>query len=81
VGVAREIGKYGFRSGEGALGKDHPLDLAQRCEEIGKGERVLQTGQVVEEVQAPRLMRGGELFQEQAPEQATALRVELSTRL
>ncbi len=30
VGVAGEIGEHGLGSGEGTLGVDHPVDLAQR---------------------------------------------------
>jgi hypothetical protein len=28
VGIAREVGQHRGRSGEGALGVDHPVDLA-----------------------------------------------------
>ena len=32
VGVARQIGEHRLRSGEGALGIDHPVDLLQRLQ-------------------------------------------------
>ena len=43
VGIAREIGEHGLGSGEGSLGVDHPLGLAQRRQRgveggfVGKG--------------------------------------------
>jgi hypothetical protein len=40
--VARQIGEHRFRSCERALGVDHPLTLAQRCEPVGEVEGIEQ---------------------------------------
>jgi hypothetical protein len=40
VGVAAEIGEHGLRPGEGSLGVDDPLDLAQRRQMGREGDRL-----------------------------------------
>ena len=69
VGVAGEVAEHSVGSAEGSLGINHPFDLSP-CGEPGfEGCRLGQGGLVGEERQPPGLIRGSELFQEQAPEQ------------
>ena len=70
VGVAREIGKHGFRPGEGSLGVDDPLGAAQRRERGVESALVGERRQIAEEDQAAGLMQGGEAFEKEAAEQA-----------
>src|SRR5262249_12913686 len=68
-GVAAGMGGNPLWAGEGSLGVDDPLDLAQRRqigrEGVGLGERRVSA----EEVEAASLMRRRELLQEQPAEQ------------
>jgi serine/threonine protein kinase len=67
--VAGQISEDSVGPAEGSLGIHHPFDLSQ-CGEAGfEGCRLGQGGLVGEERQPPGLIRGSELFQEQAPEQ------------
>src|SRR5260370_42383623 len=70
MGVARQIGEHGLRPAERLLGIDHPLDLAQRCEEGSEGSRLGEGGAVAEEREASSLVGSEELAQEQSPKQA-----------
>jgi hypothetical protein len=69
VGVARQIGEHRFGAGEGALGIDHPLARAQRCEPCLERRRRAQAGLLAEELQLPVTLGGAELRAEQAAEQ------------
>ncbi len=50
VGVAREISEHRFGPGKWALGVDHPLDLAHRCQIGRKRARLGQPGMLAEEL-------------------------------
>ena len=54
MGVARQICEHRLGSGEGALGVDHPLALAQRHEPIGEGLGIGQIDVFAEELQLTR---------------------------
>ena len=69
VGVAREIGEHSLGSAEGALAVDDPFGLAQRREIGGEGAALGQLSVIAEELQAAGVVGGGELLQEQSPEQ------------
>ena len=69
VRVAGQISEDSVGSAEGSLGIHHPFDLSQCGEASFEGCRLGQGGLVGEERQPPGLIRGSELFQEQAPEQ------------
>ena len=69
MGVARQVGEHGLRSGEGFLGIDDPLGLAQRREEGIEGGPVCETGLRAEEGEAAAAMEPGEPLEEQASEQ------------
>ena len=58
VGVAREIGKHGFRPGEGPLGVDDPLGAAQRRERGVESALVGERREIAEEGQAAGLHAG-----------------------
>src|SRR5712691_3553468 len=68
VGVARQIGQHRLGPAKRALAVDDPFELAQRCEIGGEGAALVEAGVVAEELQAAGGVKGGELFQEQAPE-------------
>ena len=61
VGVARQVGEHGLRPAERLLGIDHPLGLAQRCEEGGECSGVGEAAAVTEELQASGLVGCEEL--------------------
>ncbi len=69
MGVAAEIGEHCRRPGEGSLGIDDPLDLAQRRQIRGEGVALGERRVSAEEVEAAGLMGCCELLQEQAAEQ------------
>ena len=69
VGVARQIGEHGLGSGEGRLGVDEPVLLAQRRQESSEGAPVAKACMVAEELQPAGRMGLGELGQEEPPEQ------------
>src|SRR6266568_5056889 len=69
VGVERKIGQHRLGTAERSLAVDDPFELAQRCEIGGEGAALVEVGVIGEELQAAGGMKGGELFQEQAPEQ------------
>ena len=70
VGVAREIGEHGLRSGEGPLGEDHPLGAAQRRERGVEGALVGERREVAEEGEAAGCVQRREAVEEEAAEQA-----------
>ena len=70
MGVARQIGEDGLRSGEGSLGIDDPLATAQRREGGGEGALVCERGEIAEEVQSTGVLQRGEAFEEEPAEQA-----------
>jgi hypothetical protein len=49
VGVAREIGEHGLRSGEGSLGEDDPFGATQRRKRGVEGALVGERGEIAEE--------------------------------
>jgi hypothetical protein len=51
VRVTRQIRQHGFRSGEGFLGVDNPVDLAQWFEEGIEGNPVNEARVIAEELQ------------------------------
>lgn len=63
VRVARQICQYGFRSGEGFLGVDHPVDFAQRFDEGVEGIPVQQVSMIAVELQFPRIVQSDHPFQ------------------
>ena len=69
VGVAREIGKHGFRPGEGSLGVDDPLGAAQRRERGVEGSLVGEGLEAAEEDEATGRMQGCEPFEEEPAEE------------
>ena len=69
VGVAGEIGEHRLGPGEGPLGVDDPLDLAQRRQIRGEGMALGERRVIAEEVEAAGIVRGRELLQEQPAEQ------------
>ena len=69
MGVAGQIGENLFRSGEGALGVDDPLTLAQWHEPVGKGLGIGQIEVLAEELKLTVTMQVLELFEEAAPEE------------
>jgi len=62
VGVARQVGEDGLRSGEGSLGEDHPVGAAQRRERGLEGALVGERGQVAEEGEPAGLVQRCEPF-------------------
>ena len=68
--VAREIGQDLLRTGERSLGIDDPFGLAQRREVRSELVRILEIGEIGEELQFAASVHGFETLQEQAPEQA-----------
>ena len=70
VSVAGQVGEHSVGSAERSLGIDHPFDLSQGGKVGFEGCRLGQGGLVGEELQVPGLVRGGQLFQEQAAEEA-----------
>src|SRR4029077_19921276 len=70
VRVARQVGEHSVGSAERPLGIDYPLALAQ-CGNAGSEDwRLGEGGLVGKELQPPGLVGGGQLFQEQAAEEA-----------
>ena len=69
MGVAGQIGENLLRSCEGALGIDHPLALAQRCEPIGEGIGVGQIEVLTEKLELAVAMGVLEFFEESTPKQ------------
>jgi len=70
VRVARQVGEHSVGSAERPLGIDYPLDLAQ-CGNAGSEDwRLGEAGLVGKELLPPGLVGGGQLFQEQAAEEA-----------
>src|SRR2546429_68357 len=65
--LTRAAGTAGLA--ERALAVHDPFGLAQRCEIGGEGAALAEAGVIAEELQAAGDMKGGELFQEQAPKQ------------
>lgn len=66
VGVARQVGQHRFGPGEGFLGVDNPVELAQRAQ---KGTECVGVGKfcmIAEELQLPSLVQLGQSFKEQA---------------
>ena len=53
VGVARQVGQHRLGAGEGPLGVDHPLALAQRRQPAREGRGVGQRRMLAEELQLP----------------------------
>ena len=70
MGVARQVGEDGLRSGERSLGVDDPLGAAQRREGGVEGALVGERGEVAEEGEASGGMQGREPFEKEAAEQA-----------
>jgi hypothetical protein len=68
--VARQVGEHGLRPTERLLGIDHPLGLAQRRQEGGKGRRVGERSVIAVERQLVGGVCGDQHLQEQPPEQA-----------
>ena len=68
VGVAREVGQHRLRTGEGALGIDHPLALAQRLQPVGEGLRVGEWGVRADAQERTGLVGDGELLAHESPE-------------
>ena len=54
VGVARQVGQHGLGSGEGRLGVDEPVLLAEGRQDGGEGAAVAQAGMVAEELEPAR---------------------------
>src|SRR5277367_3571250 len=48
MGIAREIGEHGFRTGEGRLGVDHPAFMTDRREVVLEGPTVGEWCEVAE---------------------------------
>ena len=69
VGIAAEIGEHRLRPGEGPLGIDDPLDLAQRRQVGREGAPLGERRVIAEEVEAAGIMRRRELLQGQPAEQ------------
>jgi hypothetical protein len=69
VGVARQIGEHRLRSGEGALGIDHPVAVAQRLQERGERFGLCQRLVLAEELELTGPVGGIELLAEEPPEQ------------
>ncbi len=69
MGVARQVGEHRLRTGEWALGIDEPPGLPQRLEECSEGLWVGEMGVVAKELEAAGGMGGGELVEEEPPEQ------------
>ena len=70
MGIAREIGEHGLRSGEGPLGEDHPWGAAQRRESGVEGALVGKGSEIAAEGEAAGPMQGRETIEKQAAEQA-----------
>ena len=70
MGVAREIGEHGLRSGEGPLGVDDPFGAAQRRERGVEGAVVCERGEVAEEGEPAGLVQRVEAFEKKTAEQA-----------
>lgn len=70
MGVAGEIGEDRGGTGEGPLGIDNPLDLAQGREPLGKSRGIGELGVLAKELQLPSGMGGGEIFEEAPTEEA-----------
>jgi len=70
MGVAGEIGEDRGGTGEGPLGIDNPLDLAQRREPPGKSRGIGELGVLAKELQLASGMSCGEVFEEAATEEA-----------
>ena len=69
VGVAAELGEHRLRPGEGALGVEDPLDLAQGAEMVIEGMGLGKMAEIAEEVQASGIVGGYQLLQEHSAEQ------------
>ncbi len=69
VGIAGQIRQHCCGSGKRALGIDHPLDLAQRCQPVGEDDRIGQIGVLPEELQLAAAVCLGKFFQEAPPKQ------------
>ena len=69
MGIAGEIGQHGLGSGEGALGVDDPLAVAQGFEPVTEGLRLGKRVVFTEELQFAGTVGVHELSKEQAPEQ------------
>ena len=69
MGVAGQIGEHRLGPGEGALGIDHPVDLAQRLQERGERHGLFQRLMLTEELQLAGPVGGSELLAELPPEQ------------
>ena len=70
MGVARQVGEDGLRSGERPLGVDDPFRAAQWREDGVEGGFVGERGEVAEEDEASGRMQGREPFEEEPAEQA-----------
>ena len=57
VRVARQVRQGGFWTGEGFLGVDNPVDLAQRFDEVVEDTPINQACMIAEELQPPALMQ------------------------
>ena len=68
--VAGQVGEHSVGSAKRSLGIDHPFDLPQCGKAPFEDGRLGERGLVGEELQAAGLVRGGQLFQEQATEEA-----------
>ena len=64
VGVASEVSEHRLRSGEGALGIDHPVDAAQRLQERGERLGLFQRLVLAEELQLTGPVGSSELLAE-----------------
>jgi len=69
MGIARQIGQHRLWTGEGTLGVDHPLALAQRLQPLGEGLRIGELGVFAEAAELAGAMRGAEVLAEQPSEQ------------
>ncbi len=67
--VARQIGQHRLRAGEGPLGIDHPLDLAQRREPGPERSSIGQRRLLAKEVELAAVVQLLQFLQEAAPEQ------------
>ena len=70
VGVAPEVVENLLGPGEGALGVDDPLGLAERLEVAGEGVGVIERGEGVAELEPAGAEGLLEPFEEEAAEQA-----------
>jgi hypothetical protein len=69
MGVAREVGEDGLRSGERPLRVDHPFAATQRRERGVEGALVGEQDEVAKEDEAIGLVQGSEPFEKQAAEE------------